>query len=195
MIQIQSPHLRPVTTAHLAQTMTLLNQTVDELYEQIQRELANPALELVEERRCPTCHRVLPNTGSCPVCSLPTSMEGEEPVVFVSPREDFYPSSGASAENIPDEPLSPMVEDLPTFVLRQNAADLAPEQRKKLPRTCLPPGRDDGFLTIPLVDVARYSQFCRQEVEAGRNHPARGQPSASAHTTRRKRCWCSGCPQ
>src|SRR5574340_214393 len=165
MIQIQSPHLRPVTTAHLAQTMTLLNQTVDELYEQIQRELANPALELVEERRCPTCRRVLPNTGSCPVCSLPTSPEGEEPVVFVSPREDFYPSGTASAENIPDEPLSPMVEDLPTFVLRQIAADLAPEQRK-IAAYLLTHLDDDGFLTIPLVDVARYYHVLPSEVEA-----------------------------
>ncbi|MHB8819452.1 MAG: hypothetical protein ACYC7M_10400, partial [Bellilinea sp.] len=106
MFQLQHPHLRPVTTAHLAQTMTLLNQTVDELYEQIQKELANPALELVEERRCPTCHRVLPSTGSCPVCSHPVSMDAEEPVVFVSPREDFYPSGTGNAENIPDEPLS-----------------------------------------------------------------------------------------
>ena len=66
MYQIQSPSLRPMTTAHLAQTMTLLNQTIDELYQQIQQELTNPALELVEERRCPTCHRALPGRGPAP---------------------------------------------------------------------------------------------------------------------------------
>ncbi|HAD06388.1 MAG TPA: hypothetical protein DCE76_04440 [Anaerolineaceae bacterium] len=89
MFQIQSPSIRTVTTAHLTQTMTLLNQTVGELYQQIQQELTNPALELVEERRCPTCHRVLPGHGECPVCSRPVSMQAEEPVVFVSPREEF----------------------------------------------------------------------------------------------------------
>ncbi len=164
MFQLQHPHLRPVTTAHLAQTMTLLNQTVDELYEQIQKELANPALELVEERRCPTCHRVLPSTGSCPVCSHPVSMDAEEPVVFVSPREDFYPSGTGNAENIPDEPLSPMVEDLPTYVLRQIVMDLAPDDRK-IAAYLLTHLDDDGFLTIPLVDVARYYHVLPSQVE------------------------------
>jgi len=130
MFQLQRTQIRPVTTAHLAQTMTLLNQTVDELYEQIQKELTNPALELVEEHRCPSCHRVLPNGGMCPVCSRPSSQPGDEPVVFVSPREDFYPSGAGSAENFPDEPLSPVVEDLPTYVLRQIAMDMELNDRK-----------------------------------------------------------------
>ena len=73
MYQIQGPGLRPLTTAHLAQTMTLLNQPIGELYQQIQQELTNPALELVEERRCPTCHRALPVSNICPVCARPTS--------------------------------------------------------------------------------------------------------------------------
>lgn len=164
MFQFQHPHLRPVTTAHLAQTMTLLNQTVDELYEQIQKELANPALELVEERRCPTCHRVLPSTGFCPICSHPVSMDAEEPVVFVSPREDFYPSGTGNAENIPDEPLSPMVEDLPTYVLRQIVMDLTPDDRK-IAAYLLTHLDEDGFLTIPLIDVARYYHVLPSQVE------------------------------
>ncbi len=164
MFQLQHPHLRPVTTAHLAQTMTLLNQTVDELYEQIQKELANPALELVEERRCPTCHRLMPQAGACPVCSHPVSMNAEEPVVFVSPREDFYPSGTGSAENIPDEPLSPAVEDLPTYVLRQIAMDLTPEQRK-IAAYLLTHLDEDGFLTIELIEVARYYHVLPSQVE------------------------------
>jgi len=164
MFQIQHPHIRPVTTAHLAQTMTLLNQTVDELYEQIQKELANPALELVEERRCPTCHRVLPNAGMCPVCSRPTSQSTDEPVVFVSPREDFYPSGAGSAENIPDEPLSPVIEDLPTYVLRQIVMDLEVNDRK-IAAYLLTHLDEDGFLTIPLVEVARYFHVLPSQVE------------------------------
>lgn len=164
MFQIQHPQIRPVTTAHLAQTMTLLNQTVDELYEQIQKELANPALELVEEHRCPTCHRVMPGGGMCPVCSRPSSQAGDEPVVFVSPREDFYPSSAGSAENIPDEPLSPAVEDLPTYVLRQIATDLELNDRK-IAAYLLTHLDEDGFLTVPLNDVARYFHVLPSQVE------------------------------
>lgn len=175
MFQLQHPHLRPVTTAHLAQTMTLLNQTVDELYEQIQKELANPALELVEERRCPSCHRVLPQTGSCPVCSLPSSIDTEEPVVFVSPREDFYPSGTGNAENIPDEPLSPMVEDLPTYVLRQIATDLLPEERK-IAAYLLTHLDEDGFLTISIVDVARYYHVLPSQVEQIQKTIQRAEP-------------------
>lgn len=168
MFQIHQPRLRPVTTAHLAQTMTLLNQNIAELYEQIQKELTNPALELVEERRCPTCHRLLPSGSTCPVCSIPTTMAPEEPVVFVSPREDFYPSTGGNTENIPDEPLTPVVEDLPTFVLRQIAADLAPEDRK-IAAYLLTHLDDDGFLTIELVDVARYYHVLLSQVERVQN--------------------------
>lgn len=164
MFQTQRTQTRPITTAHLAQTMTLLNQTVDELYEQIQKELANPALELVEERRCPTCRRMLPNGGICPVCSRPSSNLSEEPVVFVSPRDDFYPSGAGSSENIPDEPLSPAVEDLPTFVLRQIAADLKVEDRK-IAAYLLTHLDEDGFMTVSLLEVARYLHALPSEVE------------------------------
>jgi hypothetical protein len=54
--------LRPQTTAHLAQTMALLELTTLELRQKVEAELArNPALELIEEFRCPTCHKVLTN--------------------------------------------------------------------------------------------------------------------------------------
>ena len=89
MFQVQYQSTRPMTTAHLAQTMTLLTLTTDELRQKIESELSsNPALEIVEERRCPNCHRLLTEHGSCPVCSLPTNLASDEPVVFLSPRED-----------------------------------------------------------------------------------------------------------
>ena len=106
MFQIQSPSLRPLTTAHLAQTMTLLNQTVGELWEQIQKELTNPARELIEERRCPICQRLLPGASSCPR-SRPTSMDLNEPVVFISPREIFC--LAVIAGIYPDEPIAALL--------------------------------------------------------------------------------------
>lgn len=165
MFQVQHTSIRPLTTAHLAQTMTLLNQTVGELWQQIQKELTNPALELIEERRCPTCQRVLPGTSPCPVCSRPTSMDVDEPVVFVSPREDFMPGSYVGDEGMPDEPISASVEDLPTYVLRQIALELAPEDRK-IAAFLLTHLDEDGFLTVPLMEVARYFHILPSKVES-----------------------------
>jgi len=59
MPMLQSPHLRiapalrPLTTAHLAQTMALLELSASELEQKVEAELArNPALELKDPRRC-----------------------------------------------------------------------------------------------------------------------------------------------
>ncbi len=175
MFQIQRPSIRTVTTAHLAQTMTLLNQTVGELYQQIQQELTNPALELVEERRCPHCHRPLAGHGECPVCSRPSSMAAEEPVVFVSPREDFYSGSSAGSEMIPEEPVSPIVEELPVFVLRQIAVELAGEDRK-IAAFMLTHLDEDGFLTISPVEVARYFHVPISRVERIKQLIQRAEP-------------------
>jgi len=47
LVQIHSTSIRPLTTAHLAQTMSLLELTAEELRQKIEGELAeNPALEL-----------------------------------------------------------------------------------------------------------------------------------------------------
>ncbi len=165
MFQIQSQSLRPLTTAHLAQTMTLLNQTIDELYQQIQQELTNPALELVEERRCPTCQRPLPPGGLCPLCSRPVNADSPEPVVFISPREDFYSSNPGSREDWqPDEPVSAAVEELPIYVLKQIALDLDGEDQK-IAAYLLTHLDEDGFLTVDLVEVARYFHVFPSEVQ------------------------------
>src|SRR4030042_3326187 len=88
--QIQAPALRPQTTAHVAQTMTLLSLTAFELYQKIETELAtNPALELIEERFCPSCQRRLASSGPCPVCSQPRGLLNSAPIVFVSPGQYF----------------------------------------------------------------------------------------------------------
>jgi len=165
MFQVQHQSIRPLTTAHLAQTMTLLSLTADELKQEIDSELSsNPALEMVEERRCPTCHRLLTEPGKCPICSLPTNIESEEPVVFLSPREEFIPQKDYIDTEIDDEPFAPATEDLPTYVLRQIAPDLKPEQRG-LAAFLLTHLDEDGLLTTSLMDVARYTHFMISEVE------------------------------
>jgi len=48
MFQIQNHELRPQVTAHLAQTMSLLQMPATEIRQKIRTELANnPALEIV----------------------------------------------------------------------------------------------------------------------------------------------------
>lgn len=165
MLQVQRQTQRPLTTAHLAQTMTLLTLTADELRQQIDSELAsNPALELVEERRCPKCHRLLTDPGKCPVCSIPGSLDSDEPVVFLSPRDEFIPKKDYYDVEMEDEPFVPATEELPTYVLRQIAPDLRAEERG-LAAFLLTHLDEDGLLTTSLIEVARYTHFPLSVVE------------------------------
>ena len=165
MLQRPTTGLRPLTTAHLAQTMTLLSLTTEELQQEIDNELAkNPALEMVEERRCPTCHRLLSEHGKCPVCSLPQNLNSEEPVVFLSPRDEFISKKDYVDNTIEDEPFAPEVEELPAYVLKQIAPDLDPNQRA-LAAYLLTHLDEDGLLTTTLFEVARYTHVPISEVE------------------------------
>ncbi len=159
--QVHRPMQRPLTTAHLAQTMSLLSLTALELRQQIDQELsANPALEMLEERHCPTCGRRLGMRGACPQCSCPREGQGNEPVVFISPREDFYTGSGAGAssgmmEDEPEENYAAADETLAVYVFRQIAPDLQPEDRP-LVAHLLTHLDEDGLLTETLAAMARY---------------------------------------
>jgi len=166
LVQTQNTSLRPLTTAHLAQTMTLLSLNALELRQKIEFELStNPALELIEDRFCPSCHRPLANPGPCPICSQPKTGSTEEAIVFVSPREDFMFSSSSSdqTENLYDEYIAQQ-EDLPTYVLRQIAPELAPEERI-LAVHILTGLDEDGLLNLPLVEIANYHHVPVSRVE------------------------------
>jgi RNA polymerase sigma-54 factor len=156
LLQRQATAIRPQTTAHLAQTMTLLSMTSVELREKIEAALAsNPALELLEERRCPTCKRKLSGSAPCPLCSRPKGSSSDEPIVFLSPREDFRILRPSAGDDMPDDNLAPLVEDLPHFVLRQIATELSPADRP-LAAHILTNLDEDGLLTIQLAEIARY---------------------------------------
>ncbi len=155
---LQTHYQQPLTapSAHLAQTMTLLSLNSGELLQKVESELStNPALELVEERRCPMCKRLLPATGTCPICSQPSTQDSDEPIVFVSAPEDFYSSRVLSAEEAPEEPFASEMVSLPEYVLRQVAAELKVEDRA-LAAYLLSHLDEDGFLTATILDVARY---------------------------------------
>lgn len=156
MFHIPFHSIRTVTTAHLAQTMTLLSLTSGELQQQIEAELAsNPALEMLDEKRCPTCKRLLSLRGICPVCSRPSQSSPEEPIVFVSTREVEYYGGGAREDDYGDDMGSAVCDDLPTYVLRQIAPDLEAGDRK-LAAYILTHLDEDGLLTVKLIEVAMY---------------------------------------
>ncbi len=162
----QSQSLRPITTAHLAQTMTLMSLTAQELYQKIEVELAsNPALELVEDRYCPSCKRSLPTAGPCPVCSHAQKDANNDPIVFVSSRDDFYtPRNRRMEEDLPEDEIGAQVEELPVYVLRQIATELDPQDRP-IAAHILTSLDEDGLLRQPLMEIARYHHALISHVE------------------------------
>jgi len=164
MFQVQDQSIRPMTTAHLAQTMSLLVLSNAELQEKVDSELAtNPALELLEERVCPTCHRPLDPKGICPICSLGDHKD-LDPIVFLSPRDSLRLSSKNSYEDTPpdQEPAAP--ENLAMNILQQLAADLNPQDRK-LAAYILSSLNDDGFLQDHPAFIARINRVSLSQVQ------------------------------
>ena len=166
--QGQSQVQSPMTSAHIAQTMTLLYMTSTELLQTIDSELSNnPALELVNERRCPMCgRRLLPNTP-CPICSQPKTQDPDEMIVFVSPRDDFYNyGSRISSSNYdyPEEPFSSASLDLPSYVLQQAAPELAIDERE-ITAMILTNLDEDGLLAIKIHEICRFHHTTPDKVE------------------------------
>jgi RNA polymerase sigma-54 factor len=163
MYQVQDQSIRPLTTAHLAQTMTLLALSNLELRDKILGELAaNPALELLEDRVCPACHRHLPQPGPCPACSRPQAEDG--PIVFLSPREASFSRRETSGEAQPAEREPAAPEDLAVHVLQQLAAGLDPADRY-LAAYILSSLDEDGFLQDAPAIIARTTRSTLAQVE------------------------------
>ena len=159
MFQIQKHELRPQVTAHLAQTMSLLEMPATEIRQKIRTELANnPALEIVEDRHCPSCGRPLSNPGPCPVCSQPFDTQLDEPIVFISSPDDFsgpFRGSSSSYTEISYDNLAPAVEDLPAYVLRQIAPEIREDERL-IAAHILNNLNEDGLLDVPLEEISQF---------------------------------------
>jgi len=167
LLQNQRPQLRPQTTAHLAQTMALLELTAAELRQKIEAELArNPALELIEESRCPTCHKVLHNNKPCPTCTSTLGSSSEQPIVYLSCHEDFFakPNPGSFGDEMPDDNFAPNHEDLPAYILRQIGPEL-PVDERPIAVHILTSIDDDGLLTVKPVEIAMYHHVPLSKVE------------------------------
>ena len=167
LVQRHAPSLRPLTTAHLAQTMTLLELTTAELRQRIEAELStNPALELAEEIHCPGCGRVVAKRGLCPLCTQSKFTASEEPIVFLSSRDDFFSHDRTytTEEDYTEDDFTSSSEDLPAFVLRQIAPELKPDERP-VAAHILTSLNEDGLLTVPLQEIARYHFIPVSKVE------------------------------
>ncbi len=161
MLSHQPVHdLRPQTTAHLAQTMSFLQLSTTELEATLRKEIdENPALELVEELRCPGCGRKL-KQFPCPTCAAPT--EDGQPVVCLSPRE----SGGYGGRDEADDPFEAQTpERLDEHLLKQIGPALRPEDRP-LAAYILARLDDDGLLPETAAEIALYNRVPLSRVEA-----------------------------
>ncbi len=177
LVQTQTQSLRPQTTAHLAQTMTLLEMTGEEIYQKIENELAsNPALEIITEIKCPNCKRTIQKNGQCAVCNQFNNDHSEQPIIFVSPITNFqfFDSSTSDDEYSPEE-WTAAQEDLPAYVLRQIAPELEKNERP-LAAHILSSLDEDGLLSVPVVEIANYTHNSISQVNKVLNIIQRAEP-------------------
>ncbi|HEY5119350.1 MAG TPA: hypothetical protein VII90_07825 [Anaerolineales bacterium] len=148
ILQRTQPRIRQVTTAHLTQTMSLLELSRAELNEWLNSSLAsNPALEVVEPETCPSCHRPLYHSGLCPVCHPPK----DEPIVFLS-----TPPSRRSGNDETDnltEVEQPVT--LADHLMSQIGPELNAEERS-IAQYLLARLDDNGLMPEPPFESARF---------------------------------------
>ena len=166
MYQRQFQKIQPQTTAHLAQTMTLLNMNLGELNQEINRALnENPALVVKEERCCPTCNHLLHEGQVCPICTRPRSSSENESIVFVSARGEFNPKSSSSEDKIfTDEIMGSQEVSLEEYVLRQIVSDLK-EKERIVAAYILNQLDEDGFFKEDINEVANYYHVSVSTIE------------------------------
>ena len=156
-LQVAFQHIHaPQVNAVLAQTMHLLLQPVDALEEELRNALnSNPALELVQPKRCSRCGAPLVG-GVCPRCSAPKTENPSEPIVFTSPRSDHARPLPWQDEDSPDpeETLLAQPVDLATYVGRQIAPELRDLTQKRIAAYLLANLNDDGLLEISPIEAA-----------------------------------------
>jgi RNA polymerase sigma-54 factor len=146
--QHNQPRMRQTTTAHLTQTMSLLELSRSELREWLNASLAsNPALEIIEPDLCPSCHRPIYHAGPCPICH--PSKEG--PIVFLAApptrrKEDM------ESENQP-EPAQPVT--LADHILEQVGPELDGTERS-VAIYLLARLNENGIMPEPPSESARF---------------------------------------
>jgi RNA polymerase sigma-54 factor len=148
-------------TAHLATTMSFLQLANAELEDRLLAALdQNPALELVEELRCPECGRRLRKLP-CPSCAAPR--EDDTPVVYLSPREPAY--SRADDDDEREWRLEAEApERLDEYILRQIGPVLTPVERP-IAAYLLARLDEDGLLPEAAAEAAAFQRARLSDVE------------------------------
>jgi RNA polymerase sigma-54 factor len=151
---------RAQATAHLARTMAYLQLNSAELEATLLKEVdRNPALELVDEVRCPSCGRRL-DRPPCPTCAAPRG-DGS-PVVFLSPREPGRDWRGVREGSEAPEPG--MAERLDEYVLRQVGPSLTRAERP-IAAYILAQIDEGGLLAEAPVEIAQFKRVPLSMVE------------------------------
>ena len=184
MYQRQFQKLQHQTTAHLAQTMSLLRMNNGELSLEIERALnENPALEMDSKRRCPHCKRLLLPEQICPVCSNPKLSKIDESIVFLSPSREFYKSADKFRdEYLSREEISANYENLAEYVLGQLVFDLEQEDRK-IAAFLLNLLDEDGFIREEDISTAQYFHVPIIRIQKIRNIIKRADPIGVGSST------------
>jgi len=166
MYQRQFQGLQPQTTAHLVQTMTLLNMNLENLQIEIERAINdNPALVIEERWYCPNCHRRLAQNQVCPVCSRPKDNSTDEVVVFLSPRKDFSPQGdGSQEEYFSDSVLGSETLSLEEYVLQQISLEIDRDE-KPIAAYVLNQLDDDGFFMETRESLASYFHVSLEKID------------------------------
>jgi RNA polymerase sigma-54 factor len=177
----QSRVQRPVTTAHLAQTMSFLALSTTELEATLLKELdGNPALELVDELRCPGCGRRLQHSPCAHCMTTPTD---GAPVVYLSPREYASYHTRTYLDDAELEPLECGVpERLDEHILRQIGPALEIMERP-VAAYILARLDDDGLLPESSAEVAAYCRVRTTTVERVLSLVQRADPPGIAAQT------------
>jgi len=88
----------------------------------------------------------------------------DEPVVFISPQDVYVGAGGSREDEMPEDRFSSAHEDLPVYVFRQIAPDIAMEDRR-LAAHLLTNLDEDGLLSVSLMDAARYLHVLSSRLE------------------------------
>lgn len=177
MYQRQFLKIQPQTTAHLAQTMSLLSMNNGELNQEIEKMLnENPALERTTEWRCPQCKRILTEGQACPICSNQKNKGIEESIVFLSTRSDFqYSGNIDSNDDFTADEYATQAETLPEYILRQIVYDLEQDDRK-IAAYLLTLLDEDGFIQESEASTAQYFHVAISKIASIRNVIKRTNP-------------------
>ena len=164
-VPYQGPSHRPMTTAHLAQTMTLLEmnnhgQHIRSLHHSDYITRSNSD-KVIDEN---DIERLINQV--CPSCSIPPSMDQHSPIVFVSTRRTNSYSGSRSYTDDKDsfEDFSAEVEDLPFFVLNQIRTELEPNEQL-IAASILTSLDDYGLCPTPSIELAVFHHVPLSKVE------------------------------